>query len=68
MKKVPNAWCTNHHLSFIEKIREKVSCYFLSGILSATASVLFGKKFTTREVLCATAGPTSCKFVITEKF
>jgi predicted hydrocarbon binding protein len=64
-----SAECIVHKSPFVlyREDSGKVSCYFLSGILSATASVLFGKKFTTREVSCITAGATSCKFVITEK-
>ena len=41
-----------------------VSCYFLSGVLSAIASVLFGKKFTTREVSCEITGSSICKFLV----
>ncbi len=63
------AECVVHKSPFVLHREDagKVSCYFMSGVLSATANVLFGKKFTTREILCGTAGASSCKFVVTEE-
>src|ERR1700730_185524 len=44
-----------------------VSCYFLSGVLSAIASALFRKKFTTREISCEITGGNACKFLVSEQ-
>lgn len=40
------------------------SCYFLSGVLGATASRLFGKEFVAKESTCESSGAKLCKFRI----
>jgi predicted hydrocarbon binding protein len=63
------AECIVHKSPFVlhRKDAGRVSCYFLSGVLSAIASALFTRKFTTREVLCEMSGSAVCKFLVTEE-
>ncbi|MDG6994661.1 MAG: hypothetical protein JRN52_01955 [Nitrososphaerota archaeon] len=43
------------------------SCYFLSGVLGATASKLFQRQFIAREVSCESGGAKLCRFKIEVK-
>src|ERR1700719_1028544 len=63
------AECIVHKSPFVlhRKDAGNVSCYFLSGVLSAIASALFAKKFTTREISCEMTGSSVCKFLVTEE-
>ena len=42
----------------------RTSCYFLSGVLAAVASDIYGKKFDAQEIECETQGTAYCRFKI----
>lgn len=59
-----NAECVVEKSAFLLR-REDIgsnTCYFLSGVLAASASELFKRKFKAQEVMCESSGANLCKF------
>lgn len=61
-----SADCIVHHSPFVLKRPDigRTSCYFLSGVLAAVASHIYGKRFDAKEVECEASDSAYCRFKI----